>query len=148
MATQSWLECSACTIPPPWAPLFDQLKQIADGERCSCGEPLRLTLKFAFALGAGRNACTVVAAFRPRTTTGLTWQNAGEQVEFFPFLVLTTDPTETEAAWLPYWHVTTGTRKVLKYGQFAPYMDMHIFIDLLNQARQAGCLKALRTFNE
>jgi len=44
--------------------------------------------------------------------------------------------------WLPYFHVLVeGTAKEkIKYGQYAPYLGLGLFINLVEQARQAGYL--------
>jgi hypothetical protein len=65
----------------------------------------------------------------------------GGTVTFYLFLIVTKREGRDKAVWLPYWHVTQdGEKKTIKYGQWAPFMDMELFEDLLSQARSAGYL--------
>jgi hypothetical protein len=107
----------------------------------SCGEKTTLQLKFAFGLDATDAEAEVRAVFRPRRLES--WRNKKrEKVTFVPFLVILRRGNRKDAAWLPYWHlVEKGKRRATKYGQWAPFMDAHLFEDLLSQARKAGYLR-------
>jgi hypothetical protein len=123
--------------------LFDALKEYANVGQpaCArCGMPMSLRLRFAFGLGAGDTECTVAACFVPRQLEQ--WSDAtGQGVTFYPFLVVLQRHGREAAVWLPYWHVVaTGRSLTTKYGQWAPFMDEHLFRDLLAQARQSGYL--------
>jgi hypothetical protein len=62
-------------------------------------------------------------------------------VTFYPFLVVTERKGRDQAVWLPYWHVVgDGEENRKKYGQWAPFMDMKLFRDLLAQPRDEGYL--------
>jgi hypothetical protein len=97
-------------------------------------------LIFKFGLGAGGAECKVLHAFLPRER--IWWEDDGKTVTFFPFLVVMKRMDEEgQPFWLPYWHTVEGPgRKVLKYGQWAPWMDADHFKDLLAQAREKGYL--------
>lgn len=46
-----------------------------------------------------------------------------------------------KTTWLPYWHTDGhGDRQRRMYGQWAPYMDLVVFADLLVQAHRRGYL--------
>ncbi len=43
------------------------------------------------------------------------------------------------SVWFPYWHVVGHLKKPkYKYGQWAPFMDMRLFGELLRQAEDKG----------
>lgn len=142
MATIRQYLCRKC--PPRHAgKLFDALLAMAQGEagRCAtCGGPRRLRLKFDFGLGARHSDCTVTHVFTPRRTQ--TWKDAkGRKVQFYPFLVLLDRHGRKRAVWMPYWHLVHGRDRVIKkYGQWAPFMDERLYLDLLAQARAGGLL--------
>jgi hypothetical protein len=96
-----------------------------------------LHLSFDFALGVQDKNAEVLASFYPHQPED--WR--GGTVTFYPFLIVTKREGRDKAVWLPYWHVTQdGEKKTIKYGQWAPFMDMELFEDLLSQARSAGYL--------
>lgn len=81
----------------------------------------------------------VLGCYLPRPPQN--WSTGTQNVTFLPFLVVTETPGGQRSVWLPYWHeVTEGARKKVKYGQWAPNMDHHLFVDLLAQARADGFL--------
>jgi hypothetical protein len=107
--------------------------------RC-CGASTDLHLSFDFALGVQDNNAKVLGSFYPRPPEDWT-DSSGRTVTFYPFLIVTKREERDQAVWLPYWHVVRdGKKKTLKYGQWAPFMDMKLFEDLLSQARNAGYL--------
>jgi len=96
-----------------------------------------LHLSFDFALGMQDKNAEVLASFYPHQPED--WR--GGTVTFYPFLIITKREGRDKAVWLPYWHVTQdGEKENLKYGQWAPFMDMEFFEDLLSQTRSAGYL--------
>jgi hypothetical protein len=143
MATIRHYHCAKC--PPRRAGgLFGALLGIAkrglpDCERCEA--PYKgLRLKFDFGLNAGHSECTVLDSFTSKTPQ--TWRDKkGNSVFFYPFLVVLNRHGKGRATWLPYWHVIKkGKVEIKKYGQWAPFMDQHIFHDLITQARRRGYL--------
>jgi len=69
------------------------------------------------------------------------WQDGDRDVIFYPFLVILERDGTERAAWLPYFHVVrSGKKTVRKYGQWAPFMSIGLFEDLLRQAHEAGYL--------
>jgi hypothetical protein len=82
----------------------------------------------------------VLASFYPHQLER--WcDSGGRKVTFYPFLIVTKREERDQAVWLPYWHVVRNGEKVnRKYGQWAPFMDMKLFEDLLSKARDAGYL--------
>jgi len=139
MATKRYFECSKKHRASA-AQLFDSLRAIAKGKvgRCVlCGGGFSLKLDFPFGLGATKSKCTVLHAFNPRRTQ--TWRDAkGRRVKFYPFLVIVARHGKERAIWMPYWHLVYTKRGVIKkYGQWAPFMDEHLFRSLLAQAKLA-----------
>jgi hypothetical protein len=69
----------------------------------------------------------------------LSWVDEDKRpVEYYPFLVIISGIVERNV-WLPYFHVITdGGRKIVRWGQFAPYMPLSAFADLVRQARLKG----------
>jgi hypothetical protein len=135
MATQRYYSCR-CGKQRSRA-LFDALREFqSNGSSVcdSCDEKKKLHLIFPFGLGAAASHCTVEAVFLPHRLER--WMHKKQKVTFFPFLVIL-NKAGSAACWLPYWHVE-GQKK--KYGQWAPYMGMALFRDLLAQARKAGYL--------
>lgn len=126
--------------------LFSALLDLAREQQRNCAThelSQVLQLRFDFGLNAQHKISTVLGCFTPRRPPS--WKGAnGRPVQFFPFLVVVRRHGKREAAWLPYWHLV-GTRgrkePIKKYGQWAPYMDMHLFHDLLRQARSRGFLR-------
>lgn len=108
--------------------------------RCSkCDAPATLRLKFDFGLNAPDSECTVLDCFVPRRPES--WKATDEaNVTFYPFLVIVQRHGRNLAVWLPYWHVVERGGRVTqkKYGQWAPFMDFHLFKDLLDQAQAKG----------
>ncbi len=112
----------------------------AEKQTLRCGAETALHLSFDFALDVPHKKTEVLASFHPRPLEH--WcDSGGRTVTFYPFLIVTKREGRDQAVWLPYWHVVEGGEKVnRKYGQWAPFMDMKLFEDLLSQARNAGYL--------
>ena len=144
MATQRQFRCDCgFRVEEAWN-LYDALDQVASGAISTCADcttRLKLHLSFSFALDADGKDFIVAACYRPRHKTKAVWQTSeGKAVEFVPFLVVAEKGSE-RAIWLPYWHVvqeTSGPK--YRYGQFAPFMDAELFIDLVEQASADGWL--------
>jgi hypothetical protein len=141
MATGRFLICDQCGPSLAGGTLFDVLLARAHGrpQHCAhCGSPTGLQLKFDFGLNAADSECTVRDCFVPRQLES--WNETDEsKVTFYPFLVIVQRHGRELAAWLPYWHVVErGKKPAKKYGQWAPFMDLHLFADLLDQARARG----------
>jgi len=144
MATKRYFTCKRCGRVPMNRRLFDSLLAIAKGslEKCpKCQGPIQLQLEFGFGLDVTHSEVTVQACYCPKKPEK--WKDSKKRsVTFYPFLVITDRHGRDEAAWLPYWHVVDdGKKKSRRYGQWAPFMDMAIFEDLLAQARKDGYLK-------
>ena len=142
MATSRRFECPACGSRQAADQLFEALLQVAQHRTpiCAlCETSQNLHLNFEFGLNASEKDQVVLGAFLPRERE--TWNDGDSKVTFYPFLVVTHRIGRDRAAWLPYWHtVENGPRSKTKYGQWAPAMDMHLFVDLVDQAREAGLL--------
>ena len=141
MATRHTFRCPACEEETPERTLFAALKAVADNRKPACrgcgDDSTALHLSFDFALGVQDKNAEVLASFYPHPPED--WR--GGTVTFYPFLIVTKREGRDKAVWLPYWHVTQdGEKENLKYGQWAPFMDMELFEDLLSQARSAGYL--------
>jgi hypothetical protein len=97
-------------------------------------------LEFEFGLGAPDKRAAVVGSFLPKVPEAWRDRN-GASVTFYPFLVVVERYGRERATWLPYWHVIEHEgRRQTKYGQWAPFMDRHLFEDLVAQAVRAGML--------
>lgn len=142
MATIRQFICATCK-PANAGNLFEALKKVATDRALPCprcGKHLRLRLKFNFGLNATDSDCTVIAALLPRRREKWRDENSNP-VEYYPFFVFLKRHGRETAFWFPYWHlVTTKRRTIRKYGQWAPFMDYHLFRDLLRQARQRGII--------
>ena len=143
MATERYVECRKCGPVPVKASLFDTLLEHSRNGSVACppcSTQTALRLRFAFGLGAGHPDCTVLKCFVPRRPEK--WKDlGGHAVTFYPFLVILKRHPRKRAVWLPYWHIVGGKRRrITKYGQWAPFMDEHLFADLLRQARENGYL--------
>jgi hypothetical protein len=116
--------------------LFETLLEYTEGNRKNCPEhkECELQLTFPFGLGAKDNRCTVLDCFTIKEPEQ--WSNNGSVVKFYPFLVILKRHNKNTAVWLPYWHVVDGKKK--KYGQWAPFMNMELFMKLLSQAKRKG----------
>ena len=100
---------------------------------------MHLHLTFDFALGATGKDTVAIASFLPKPPPQ--WQDGDRDVIFYPFLVILERDGTERAAWLPYFHVVrSGKKTVRKYGQWAPFMSIGLFEDLLRQAHEAGYL--------
>lgn len=143
--TRRWV-CPECRKSRPAERLFDALLAISKGHRPMCDDcrtPYQLCMKFDFGLGAHHSDCVVSDSLVP--TRLETWRDGvGNKVTFYPFLVVLRRLKRDMAIWLPYWHLVGGSRRIMKYGQWAPFMDLHLFEDLLSQAREKGYLKRSR----
>jgi hypothetical protein len=105
----------------------------------ACPGEMQLHLSFAFALGITVKDAVAVAGFLLKPLPE--WGDGGRKVTFYPFLVIVERPGKGRAAWLPYFHVAQDAkRSVCKYGQWAPFIGLDLFEDVLQQARQAGYL--------
>jgi len=103
----------------------------------SCGASTDLHLSFDLALCVQDKDAKVLASFYPHQLEE--WPCEGRTVTFYPFLIVTEREGRDRAVWLPYWHVVRdGGKDNPKYGQWAPFMDMELFEDLLSQARNDG----------
>ena len=144
MATQRQYRCDCgARVEEVWN-LYAALDQVASGTASACADcttTLKLHLSFGFALDADGKDYVVAACYRPRNKTKAVWQTSkGKAVEFVPFLVVAEKGSE-RAIWLPYWHVvqeSSGPKN--RYGQFAPFMDAELFVDLMEQASADGWL--------
>ena len=142
MATHHTFRCLACKEETRKRTLFAALKAVADDSEPACrrcGASTDLHLAFDFALGVREKNAEVLASFYPNPPEE--WPCDGRTVTFYPFLVVTKREGRDQAVWLPYWHVVRhGEKENLKYGQWAPFMDMKLFKDLLAHARNADFL--------
>lgn len=142
MATDRFHLCPKCGQKSWAGSLFDSLLSVATGKTypCpKCGGSCPLHLSFAFGLDATGGQCVVLDAFLPDEP--VKWPgNAGREVVFYPFLVIT-DGEGGRGVWLPYWHVVRGDgAESKKYGQWAPFMDLSTFDELVAKARAKGYL--------
>ena len=140
MATDYFLVCDQCESRLyPGFGLFDLLhaKALKSGFCCPvCGADRKASLSFPF--NAGRLEGELTASYIP--TTPIIWDEGDTKVQFFPFLVIvSSDENGSQNIWLPYWHVEMPGR-LLKYGQWAPNMDLGAFAELVAQAQQDGYL--------
>jgi len=140
MATIREWYCEGSCRPEKAGQLFDALLSIAEGKGHDCPVhriPCKLRLTFAFGLDAKDSVCTVLGTFRPRKPES--WLDLNrKRIYFFPFLVVLRRHGRKQAVWLPYWHRVGSKNARMKYGQWAPFMDEHLFCELLAQARRKG----------
>lgn len=140
LSTDRYHTCPRCG-ERIWAEsLFDSLRAVAKGDLPSCSachEACTLHLSFAFGLDATGSDCSVIDAFLPDEP--ISWADkAWREVTFYPFLVIT-DGNNGKGAWLPYWHIVREDgRETKKYGQWAPFMDLSTFDELIGKARAKG----------
>jgi hypothetical protein len=124
--------------------MFSALRRLAQHQMPACPQcqqPMQLHLTYAFALGVTKRDALALAAFLPADPPK--WDDQGRVVTFYPFLVVVERAPSERAAWLPYFHVVrdpTTQKVVSKYGQWAPFLGLALFEDLLVQARKAGYL--------
>jgi hypothetical protein len=71
----------------------------------------------------------VVGCFLPNRQ-----QMCDDGTEYFPFLVIGVSDDNITKIWTPYWHRLKDGQ--LRYGQWAPYMVLETFKDLVDQARE------------
>jgi hypothetical protein len=142
MATRHKFRCPACGEETRKSRLFDAVKTVAEDNMPACrrcGASTDLHLSFDVALCVQDKKAKVLASFYPHRPEE--WPCEGRKVTFYPFLVVAKREGRDQALWFPYWHVVCDGEKVdLKYGQWAPFMDIELFEDLLSQARNAGYL--------
>lgn len=142
MTAHHAFRCPACGEETRWRILFNALRAVAEQNvpACRCGASTALHLPFEFALDVPDKNAEVLASFLPHQLEY--WQDSrGRTVTFDPFLVITKREGHDQAVWLPNWHVIRdGEKERRKYGQWAPFMDMKLFEDLLTQARSTGFL--------
>jgi hypothetical protein len=141
MGTERFYTCDKCGPTRVSERLFQVLCDHArkGGPPCPrCNGPAALQLGFSFGLNAGDRESTVRDCFLPQELEK--WKDtSGDTVTFYPFLVIVDRHQRELAVWLPYWHtVEDGHGTKLKYGQWAPFMDEHLFLDLVSQARKKG----------
>jgi len=51
------------------------------------------------------------------------------------------DNPENKAIWLPYWHLHYRCKEdtpLKKFGQWAPHMDIDVFVGLIKKAKVGG----------
>jgi hypothetical protein len=154
MATKQTVRCLKCGDTPVKGTLFRALLDIAENpndRKCKhCGSDVSLCLGFEFGLDAADKESVIERVFRPRDLER--WPSTdGSTVSFYPFLVVLNRKNRERAVWLPYWHLLERPgwkRPKEKYGQWAPFMDRHLFEDLLSQARDAGLLDIAATLSQ
>ena len=143
MSTERCFYCEKCDREKSVGRLFDALKSVAEDNapKCAeCGSPQRLRLKFNFGLGADSHQCFVVKSYYETQE----WKDQEKcKVEFYPFLVvlriLGGKDDGKLAAWLPYWHLHyVSNPPEVKYGQWAPFMDIEVYTRLQERARKDG----------
>jgi hypothetical protein len=126
--------------------MLDSLKAVATSSSVPCNKckrQLQLHLEFSFAFGATGGRCTVKDAFMPDKPSNWT-DPKGQEVTYCPFLVITETSGNEMSAWLPYWHIVKGSgKKKDKYGQWAPFMDLTTFEELLKKAKAKGYFRSL-----
>lgn len=122
--------------------MFDALRDFSKSQKCpKCGAAHRdLHLIFDFGLNASNSDCTVLASFTHKKPES--WKDKdGSKVEFYPFLVVLRRHGRQKAVWMPYWHLVHKKKRIIKkYGQWAPFMDMDLYKDLLKQAKKAHAI--------
>ena len=145
MATGRWYKCPVCGHQESkWPPMFCALQGLSEQRVASCPDchtNMQLHLAYAFALGVGKTDAVALASFLPKSPPK--WDNNGREVTFYPFLVIVKVSSGEELAWLPYFHIVKDPKKqteVCRYGQWAPFMGLTLFEDVLGQARSAGYL--------
>jgi hypothetical protein len=143
VTTRHKFRCPECGEETRKSRLFDAVKAVAQHNKPACrrcGASTDLHLSFDFALDVPHKNAEVLASFYPHQLER--WcDSGGRKVTFYPFLIVTKREERDQAVWLPYWHVVRNGEKVnRKYGQWAPFMDMKLFEDLLSKARDAGYL--------
>lgn len=143
MATARKLVCEKCQSSEDAGPLFDALEQLGKKEvppckTCKAARQIHLVLDFG--LDAGGKESIALAAFLPTKLDS--WKDSkARDVTFHPFLVITAGSGGDRAVWMPYWHIVIeGNKRISKYGQWAPYMDLGLFVDLVDQATASGLL--------
>lgn len=142
MATERTWECKSCKDKRPANSMYDALRDFSTSRKCpECGAARRdLRLIFDFGLNASHSDCTVLASFSHKKPQK--WKDKdGSRVEFYPFLVILQRHGRQKAVWMPYWHLVHKKNRVIKkYGQWAPFMDMALYKNLLKQAKRARIL--------
>lgn len=143
MATGRKLVCTKCQSSANVGALFDALQLLATNSitQCpTCSANRQIHLGFDFGLDVGGKDSVALAAFLPRRLES--WKDAKQRnVTFYPFLVVTAREGRDRAVWITYWHIILdGNKRISKYGQWAPYMDHDLFVDLIEQATASGLL--------
>ena len=142
MATERFHLCPTCGWRTRAESLFDSLLGIARAKPrpCAhCATSTVLHLSSPFGLGAGTFQWVVVDAFVPDKP--VKWSYRRRRVTFYPFLVVIEREGERRHIWLPYRHVVRGKGKQQKkYGQWAPWMELSTFKELVAKARRKGYL--------
>jgi hypothetical protein len=134
--------CDRCHSSEDAGPLFDTLerlakKQVPPCKTCKAAQQIHLVLDFG--PDAGKDSIAL-AAFLPRPPRE--WSDSKErEVTFCPFLVITAGAGRDRSVWMPYWHIAReGNKRTAKYGQWALYMDLASYVDLIEQATASGLL--------
>jgi len=144
MATERFHLCPRCGWRARAEPLFDSLRDVARARprpcaRCETSTALHLSSPWG--LGAGTYQWVVLDVFVPDEP--VKWSDkTRRRVTFYPFLVVIEREGGRRHVWLPYWHVVRGEGKEQKkYGQWAPWMELSTFKELVAKARRKGYLK-------
>ncbi len=143
MATKRIYKCGACGGDGSKAgALFEALCNVARGMSPSCNAcngPTNLHFEHSFGLGVGATKSEVKAIYLPKKLES--WNDSdGSKVIFYPFLVVLCREGRKDAFWMPYWHKVEkpNGKTINKYGQWAPFMDAHLFESLVSQAQADG----------
>ena len=142
MATKRYHVCRECGERYGFAEsLFDVLLNHTRGKKQLCTKDnaeCYIQLQFPFGLDAADTQCNLLDCFVPRRIE--TWKDKkSREVAFYPFLVILRRHNRNLAIWLPYWHIVNSQkRRIIKYGQWAPFMDLKLFRSLIAQAKMKG----------
>jgi len=142
MATNYHFQCPTCGKghwPGGLHEVFARWTREGGAWTCEeCDAPYHFYLTFPFAFGADGRV-RMVDIFKPKTSCVWTDPGTGHRIEYHPYLAIgeTLDATPKLTAWLPYWHSDEhGGRTKMKFGQWAPHMDLQLFAELVDQARE------------
>jgi len=144
MSTSRHSVCKHCGKKVLKDRLFDTLYSFTKGRgfHClECNTSCQLLLEFPFGLNAGSYEYQVIGCYLPDKIQQ--WKDSkGDTVEFFPFLVILEDTqNKKKAIWQPYWHGHHQSQNMNpKYGQWATCMDIEIYKQLLEKAKDEGYL--------
>jgi len=139
MATKFKFICSVCSTSTKSGKMITALRQLAEQKMPTCcSQPQNLSMQFDFAFGVNRDPFHAVAAYLPNPIPQ--WHDGNSVVDFSSFLVvLQREDGSNQSIWLPYWHIVTANGKTKhKYGQWAPFMRIDLFSQLVGKAVDAG----------